>query len=275
MYADDIKLYRSFVDNEDRSGMQSAIDKIHEWSKIWQLPLSPGKCQFIQLGRKCPADYFIGPTRIEQVSCVRDLGFQINEKLTPSDHVALIAKKASTKMHILLRATSTRNRDALRTLYTTFVRPILEYGTTIWSPYPEKDKLLLEKIQNRMTRIISHRCDGVSFEHRPSAADRNKSLNLTTLSYRRRVRDMTILYQILLGAAHISNLCSKLFVFTPSHSRGSQFILHVRSQPRKRNAHQSYAHRVSRVMNRILHNKKFPMPYSEYMSIVRQNTNWE
>ena len=39
----------------------------------------------------------------------------------------------------------------MKLLYKSLVRPHLEYGATIWSPYWQKDKDKLESIQRRAT----------------------------------------------------------------------------------------------------------------------------
>ena len=42
----------------------------------------------------------------------------------------------------------------LRTLYTTFMRSLIEYAVSVWSPYLKGDIDALERVQHRVTRVI-------------------------------------------------------------------------------------------------------------------------
>ena len=52
----------------------------------------------------------------------------------------------------------------MKLLYTSLVRPHLEFAAPIWSPYYRKDILKLENVQHRATRI--HGFKGVCYEDR-------------------------------------------------------------------------------------------------------------
>jgi len=47
-----------------------------------------------------------------------------------------------------------KNMDVLLKLYKSLVRPHVEYCTPVWSPCYQKDKLLIERVQHRFTRMI-------------------------------------------------------------------------------------------------------------------------
>ena len=52
-------------------------------------------------------------------------------------------------------------------LYKSLVRPILEYACTVWSPYLVKDKLVIEKVQRRASRIaLGQKLREMSYEER-------------------------------------------------------------------------------------------------------------
>ena len=46
------------------------------------------------------------------------------------------------------------NKDAIVLLYSSLIRPILEYGAVIWHPYLRKDILNIEYVQKRFTKLI-------------------------------------------------------------------------------------------------------------------------
>ena len=52
------------------------------------------------------------------------------------------------------RTISYKSREVMIRLYKSLVRPHLEFCISAWSPYYNKDKHLLERIQHRFTRMI-------------------------------------------------------------------------------------------------------------------------
>jgi hypothetical protein len=74
-------------------------------------------------------------------------------------------------------------------LYTTFVRPHLEYAASAWSPYHTKDIKLLEKVQRRATKLVKE------LKHLPYA-ERLKAIGLTTLATRRTRGDLIDYFKI-------------------------------------------------------------------------------
>ena len=81
-------------------------------------------------------------------------------------------------------------------LYKTLVRPLVEYCTPAWSPHYNEDKVLLEKIQHRFTRMIP------GFSHLDYMT-RLKKLNLWTLEERRNRADLTELFRMYKGLSRI------------------------------------------------------------------------
>ncbi len=77
-------------------------------------------------------------------------------------------------------------------MYTTYVRPILEYAAPAWRPYLVKDKTKLEKVQRFATRLVPE-LRGMSYE------ERLRELNLTSLEYRRVRGYMITTFKILKG----------------------------------------------------------------------------
>ena len=63
-------------------------------------------------------------------------------------------------------------------LYTTYIRPQLEFAVPVWNPFSECDIKLLEQVQRRATKV-SHALRGQSY------SDRLSHLGLTTLRARR------------------------------------------------------------------------------------------
>ena len=75
-------------------------------------------------------------------------------------------------------------------LFTTLVRPILEYNNSIWGPHYILDNRKVEKIQRRATRLTP-------LCHNKSYTERLTQLNLPSLHRRRLRGDLIFLFKIL------------------------------------------------------------------------------
>ena len=102
----------------------------------------------------------------------------------------------------------------LRSLYVTFVRPLLEFAIPVWSPIQKGDIDLLESVQHRATRLIPS-LKKISYENRL------KALDLTTLSERRQRGDMIQLYKIFNGIDKLET--SKTIAVQLNQTRGHSF----------------------------------------------------
>ena len=103
--------------------------------------------------------------------------------------------------------------DMLPILYKSLVRPLLEYGNLIWGPFYILDQRLVENVQRRATH---HLVPGIGHL---SYIDRLRTLNIPSLVYRRKHRDMLLLYQMFQG--HIDLSVSDFFVLAGySSTRG-------------------------------------------------------
>ena len=82
--------------------------------------------------------------------------------------------------------------DMLFNPYKSTVRPHLEYATTVWSPIYKKDKITIENVQRRATRLVK------SIQHL-TYPERLRLLGLTPLEYSGERADMIQVYKILHG----------------------------------------------------------------------------
>jgi len=86
-----------------------------------------------------------------------DLGVQIvdNLKVSQQCQQAHNRPKAAKALGIINRTIEYRDPVILLRLYKSLVRPHLDtYCVAAWSPHYTKDKMLIEKIQRRFTRMI-------------------------------------------------------------------------------------------------------------------------
>ena len=133
-------------------------------------------------------------TRTEQVC---DLGVDITRNLDWGVHIARIVSKANRCLWTAIRALGyDAPTNAKRAAYTTLVRPILEYCTTLWNPQAKNLIEAIERIQRRATNFI------INNHHRLNPLYKNYKIRLAELNflpctYRRELMDITMLIRSL------------------------------------------------------------------------------
>ena len=85
---------------------------------------------------------------LEKVSLYKYLGVTITKDLSWSTHIDQISSKAHRIIGLIYRQFYTwSSHSTLLQLYTSLVRPHLEYATQVWNPYLIKDIQKLESVQ--------------------------------------------------------------------------------------------------------------------------------
>ena len=97
----------------------------------------------------------INSVAVDRVSSARVLGLIVQDNMNWNEHVNNVVKKAGKRLY-MLRVLKRSNADTntLITVYTTIIRPVLEYACQVWhfniQEYLSED---IEKIQRRALRI--------------------------------------------------------------------------------------------------------------------------
>ena len=137
IFADDLKLYSSNESTMPNNSLTNTITNIENWSRLWQLAINPDKSLLLQVGNGHldRQKYLICNTLIPPSTHIRDLGILYNSKLCFHDYIDEIVGKAYQRINLLFRSFVSGNVCILTRAYITYVRPLLEYCSFIWSPY--------------------------------------------------------------------------------------------------------------------------------------------
>jgi len=142
LYADDVKLYTEIMSVNDMFCFQDCLDSLYQWSDVWQLSISCQKCCIIDVGKPVIASdecrCFLGTEFVREPECVSDLGVTIDKKLCFNEHIANITRKAHQRANLIHRCFTSKNIDLLVKAFKTYVRPMLEYNSPVWSPSLKK-----------------------------------------------------------------------------------------------------------------------------------------
>ena len=86
--------------------------------------------------------------------CVRDLGVLVDPQLKFMAHVNSVVSRAHTRSNLILKCFVSRNRTTLVKAFTTYVRPLVEYASPVWSPSTLTAIDNIETVQRRFTKRI-------------------------------------------------------------------------------------------------------------------------
>ena len=140
-YADDIRIYRCFKSDlisqsENADSFQSDINSIHSWSETWDLNFNISKCCVLHFGRpNVRSAYKIKDMLLKSKHQEKDLGIIFTDKFKFKDHMDAVINKANRHLGIIARVFKYKNPQTIAPLYKSFVRPLLEHNSIIWSPY--------------------------------------------------------------------------------------------------------------------------------------------
>ena len=131
LFADDTKVASVVDDVETASTLQNDVNILYNWSKQWLMEFNEEKCVVVHYGPENPkCEYFLGENghKLIESKQERDLGVIFSSELKNSAHIATATRKANHALGLIKRSFKTREKNTIKKLYTSLVRPHLEYA---------------------------------------------------------------------------------------------------------------------------------------------------
>ncbi|CAH8478195.1 unnamed protein product [Dicrocoelium dendriticum] len=220
LFADDLKLWRVIHTSDDFDILQQDLDRLSMWSAEVSLPINSAKSLLLCLGKGgAGRSYTLDGQVLHPAHCVRDLGVIQRYDMKSLDNTDNTYRTALRSLWALKRSFCTWSKEIATRLFTSIVRPVLEYGSPAYCPLTKGEIHKLERVQHIATRLIPG-LQGVPYE------ERCRQLGLYTLAYRRVRVDLIMTHRVLhLGAYPM--LRPLLHVRASSSTRGHQYKLVV------------------------------------------------
>ena len=105
-----------------------------------------------QRNKKCDLKIQIDGSEIDQVKRTNFLGVVIDQNLNWKEHVSLISRKVSRSIGMIVKAKHCLKRDALLTLYNSFIYPYITYS--VWGCTYNSTLKRLFILQKKSLRIM-------------------------------------------------------------------------------------------------------------------------
>jgi hypothetical protein len=162
------------------------------------MPLSIDKCQVVHCGTSNPRhNYQCGGSSLPATASFVDLGVTRSCDGTYHDHVTSVVQKGRKLVGMCLRGLQSRDPAFMLRVYKTYIMPVLNYASSIWSPHMRQEVDELEAVQRRFTKKVTGQAQ-------LSYGARLRNLSLLSLESQRMQADLIAVYKIRHGLAGIS-----------------------------------------------------------------------
>ena len=141
LFADDTSIFSTVKNvNLSTDQLNSDLEKISNWAHQWKTSFNPDpkkQAQEVIFSRKrvkdCHPSVFFNDTIVERSTSQKHLGIHLDEKLDFNAHMKEKITKACRDIGIIKKLQSKLHRNALLTIYKSFIRPHLVtlYSTSL------------------------------------------------------------------------------------------------------------------------------------------------
>lgn len=203
LFADDLKSYVQIDNMMDIDTFKSALEHFSAWSKDWQLPVSCSKSTWMRFSNKTATDvsndFYLSGQILSESHENKDLGVLFDCNLSFATYITSITGKAKQRLYLLNKSFITKDPDTLIFAFKTYILPILDYCSPIWSPWHIADITRIESVQRLFTKKL------LGYELL-SYKERLTKSGLCGLELRRVRADLILCYKILHGFVRIKTI---------------------------------------------------------------------
>ena len=128
----------------------------HSFASSRQLPfLNKQKWEERKRIKKIHASYTLEGTNLEKFESIKYLGVTITSDLRWNTHVSNVCTKANRTLGFLRRNLYSCPQEVKQAAYKGLVRPVLDYGSSVWDPPGVVLQEELESVQKRAARFVT------------------------------------------------------------------------------------------------------------------------
>lgn len=150
-----------------KTKLQHAVNQASLWYIDNKLVVNADKCDTLLISSKhlqsnTKLNITIDGTLIKQSTTVKYLGITIDNTLNWTPHITNICNKVRPMISMINRMRKYLPQSTLRTLYSAYIQPHIDYGITLWGQSPANHLNNLQHLQHFMGRIITNNFDYIN-----------------------------------------------------------------------------------------------------------------
>lgn len=183
VYVDDVKTMAYVKNENDVQNFQRKLENIYDWGDRNNSIFNNDKFMLLRYGKdeniKYDTSYFTPDMAgiIEEHEDVRDLGLRMSSNADFNAHISEVIKKMRKVIGWVLRSFMNRSIEFMKRMWVAIIRPLIDYGSQVWSPTEGTILDKIEKLQYDYTRLIPE-IRNLTYE------DRLKKLGISSLQRR-------------------------------------------------------------------------------------------
>ena len=199
LFADDISIFSIVNDiNIPTEEINNNLKRISKWAYQWKMMFNPDltkEAQEVIFSRKTVKPFhpqvFFNEVPVERSVSQKHLGLHLDQKLDFSKHSNEKISKAQKGISVIKLLDNILSRNALLTIYKSFVRPHLDYSDIVYDqPKNQSFSKKIEAVQYNVALAITNAIKGTS------RTKLYKELGIESLSFRRWFRRLCTFYKI-------------------------------------------------------------------------------
>jgi len=157
LFADELKSYVSVAHGQSTVAFSIALDELTKWSNAWQLPISwENSCYMVIYNISCDeanGTFHLADKCLEKYFEVKDLGVLFNSHLIFSNHMSSLVKKSKQRLFLLNKCFVTKDPVMLILAFKTYIIPLLDCCSVIWSLHAIIDINQIESVQSSLQNV--------------------------------------------------------------------------------------------------------------------------
>lgn len=162
LFADDTAIIaQSWRKEQAIKYLQDHIEKLENYYETWKIKINVTKTELVIFSKKeKKKQHFtlhMNDTPIQSKKEAKYLGVILDQNLDFNSHIKNAKKKGYAAMSLLYNLLNRNSKVSTKNkllLYKMIIRPLITYGTPVWSNCSKKNLKILETIQNKIIRMI-------------------------------------------------------------------------------------------------------------------------